>query len=424
MPGAQAGETYLSISALLAAAKASGADAIHPGYGFLAESPEFAAACAAAGLVFIGPSPEAIRVMGSKAEAKELARRLDVPVLPGLAYDQDESAALAALKDAQFPLLVKPSAGGGGKGMLRVDAPEQLEEALSSARRQAAQAFGDDSLIIERYVTGGRHIEVQVVGDRYGNLVHLGERECSIQRRHQKIIEESPSTAVDDELRSRLTAAALRLAAGIDYAGVGTVEFLVEEDGSFWFLEMNTRLQVEHAVTEERTGLDLVELQLRVARGEPLPLAQADVRFTGHAVEARLYAESAEAGFLPSAGVLSAADFSGVTTARVEAGVTTGSVVSTLYDPMLAKLISWGADRTTAVDRLRAALHDIRIAGVDVNRDYLIRLLDDPDFRAGRTTTAFVTDHPDLAASQIDEATAGVLALAVLAVDAASARAE
>jgi acetyl/propionyl-CoA carboxylase alpha subunit len=423
LPGTRAEATYLSVEALLAAAKLSGADAIHPGYGFLAENAEFATACAAAGLVFIGPSPQVIRAMGSKAGAKDLALGLDVPVLSSVTYRPEEPDSLAAIMDLPFPLLVKPSAGGGGKGMCRVDAPDQLMQALSSARRQAAAAFADDTLIVERYVTGGRHVEVQVVADQHGNLVHLGERECSVQRRHQKIIEESPSTAVDDKLRSRLAAAALRLAAGIEYRGVGTVEFLLAEDGSFWFLEMNTRLQVEHAVTEERTGLDLVELQLRVARGEPLPLSQADVQFTGHAVEARLYAESAEAGFLPSAGQLTDADFSRVTTARVESGVATGTVVSTLYDPMLAKLISWGPDRTTAVDRLGTALRQVRIAGVAVNRDFLCRLLDEPDFRLGRTTTSYVDEHPGLTEPNIDAASAGVLALAVLAADAAGARA-
>ncbi|MCD2497331.1 MULTISPECIES: biotin carboxylase N-terminal domain-containing protein [Microbacterium] len=392
---APAAESYLDIDAVIAAARASGAEAIHPGYGFLSENVAFGHACAAAGLVFIGPGEEALDVMGDKIRAKEHVAASGVPTVPGFSARglDDEEIRVRAL-DVGFPLLVKPSAGGGGKGMQVVRDAAELEDALVTARRVAAASFGDDSLLLERLIERPRHIEVQIFADRQGNVIHLGERECTLQRRHQKVVEEAPSPLIDDATRERIGAAACRAAASVDYVGAGTVEFLVAADRpeEFFFIEMNTRLQVEHPVTEMVTGLDLVDIQLRVAAGEPLPLAQDDVVLTGHAVEARVYAESPARGFLPATGdVLLWRTAEHV---RTDSAVETGSAVTADYDPMIAKVIAWAADREAAVARLSDALADTVLLGVDSNIGFLRSLLNDERVRAGDMDTGLIDRLP------------------------------
>ena len=392
---APAAESYLDIDAVIAAARASGAEAIHPGYGFLSENVAFGHACAAAGLVFIGPGEEALDVMGDKIRAKEHVAVSGVPTVPGfsargLADDDIRARAL----DVGFPLLVKPSAGGGGKGMQVVGEAAGLDDALATARRVAAASFGDDSLLLERLIERPRHIEVQIFADQHGNVIHLGERECTLQRRHQKVVEEAPSPLINDVTRERIGAAACRAAASVQYVGAGTVEFLVAADrpDEFFFIEMNTRLQVEHPVTEMVTGLDLVELQLRIAAGEPLPLSQQDVVLTGHAVEARVYAESPARGFLPATGDVLL--WQSATQVRTDSAVETGSVVTADYDPMIAKVISWADDRDTAVARLSDALADTVLLGVDSNIGFLRLLLDDESVRAGDMDTGLIDRLP------------------------------
>ncbi|MFI2103516.1 biotin carboxylase N-terminal domain-containing protein [Isoptericola sp. NPDC019693] len=405
---APAARSYLDVEAVVAAAVATGAQAIHPGYGFLSENPALARACARAGIVFVGPSVEALETMADKAAAKRLVASHDVPVLPGTVQDGlDDAALVAAAGDVGFPLLVKPVAGGGGKGMEVVRTAESLPGALASARRVAAASFGDDGLLLERLVERPRHIEVQVLADTHGAVVHLGERECTLQRRHQKVVEEAPSPAVDPETRARLGEAACAVARSVGYVGAGTVEFLVPGDDTtaFWFIEMNTRLQVEHPVTELVTGLDLVELQLRVAAGEPLGLRQDDVRLDGHAVEARLYAEQPARGFLPAAGRVLAYDDAGVaagpgaTPRRLDSGLLPGAEVTGDYDPMLAKAVAWAPTRAEAIARLDGLLADVVVLGLETNAGFLRDLLADDDVRAGRLDTGlidrFVTELSD-----------------------------
>jgi acetyl/propionyl-CoA carboxylase alpha subunit len=393
LPGVTPADTYLGADAVLAAARATGADAVHPGYGFLSENAGFATACADAGLIFVGPSPEAIAAMGDKVAAKDLMRRAGVPVLPGAVLDPDRAPDAA---DVGFPLLVKAAFGGGGRGMRVVSAAAELPGAVESARREAAAAFGDGTVFLERYLPDPRHIEVQILGDGRGGVVALFERECSIQRRYQKIVEEAPSPAVDEGLRAALGDAAVTAGKAIGYAGAGTVEFVLAASGEFYFLEVNTRLQVEHPVTELVTGLDLVELQLRVAGGEPLPAEELGARLAGHAIEARLYAEDVPAGYLPATGTLHAFEVPAVDGVRVDAGVATGSVVGPHYDPMLAKVIAHGRTRADAARRLARALAGARIHGVTTNRDLLVGILREPDFLAGRTDTGYVGRHPEL----------------------------
>ena len=387
-----AAESYLRADRILAAAASSGAEAIHPGYGFLAENAAFAEAVEAAGLAWIGPPPAAMRALGDKASAKTLAQASRVPVLPGYHGDvlPDEELAVRAA-EIGFPLLVKASAGGGGRGMRVVRRAGDVAEALAAARREAAAAFGDDRLLLERYVERPRHVEVQILGDAHGTLVHLGERECSIQRRHQKLIEESPSPAVTPRLRAVMGEAALRLARAAGYRNAGTVEFLLDDAGAFYFLEVNARLQVEHPVTEAVTGLDLVEQQLRVAAGEPLGFGQADVRFDGHAMEVRIVAEDVAAGFLPATGVVTAFEIPGAV--RVDAAIGAGSAVSPFYDSLVAKVIAHGGDRADAIALLRDALDATRIDGVATNVDLLAAVLDEPAFVAGDLHTAFLAEH-------------------------------
>ena len=387
---------YLDGPAIVDAARRAGADAVHPGYGFLAENPAFAAAVVEAGLAWVGPPPDAISAMGDKATARRTAVAHGVPVLSGY-DDADQSDARLSAEAARIglPLLVKPSAGGGGKGMRVVRDPADLADALAAARREAGRAFGDDRLILERLLDGPRHVEVQVLLDRDGAGVHLGERDCSAQRRKQKIVEEAPGPAVDVGLRSRMGEAALRLATAVGYVGAGTCEFLLGNDGQFHFLEMNTRLQVEHPVTEAVTGRDLVADQLRIAAGEPLGLAQRDVRFDGHAFEARLYAEDPDAGFLPATGRI--AELTWPSGVRVDAGVEVGDTVSDRYDPLLAKVVVAGRDRATALAGLRQALDGTRVLGVRTNLRFLRWLAAHPAMRDGevRTDTIDALQLPD-----------------------------
>jgi len=395
LPGASAAETYLDAGLVIDAARRMGADAVHPGYGFLAEHAGFAQACAEAGLTFIGPSPDAIRRMGSKTGAKRTMAEAGVPLPPSVEVPDGagpgELAELAMV--VGHPLLVKASAGGGGKAMRIVHDPATLAEDVAACRREALGAFGDDTVFFERYLLGARHIEVQVFGDRHGQVFHLGERECSVQRRYQKVLEEAPSPAVGPELREALGAAAVAAAKAIDYVGAGTVEFLLDRDGHFYFLEMNTRLQVEHPVTEMVTGLDLVRLQLLVAAGERLPDELADLRIDGHAIEVRLYAEDVEAGFLPATGRLSRFTVPERPGLRVDTGVGSGSEVTIHYDPMLAKVVCHRASRSEAAVALSSALQHSCIDGVSSNRDLLVGILRHPDYRAGRTTTEFLAEH-------------------------------
>jgi propionyl-CoA carboxylase alpha chain len=389
--GAAPAESYLRGEAIIEAARRAGADAIHPGYGFLAENAAFARACADAGIVFVGPSPDAIERMGSKLGAKRLLAEAGVPVLPDVDATGLEGGALAeAAAGVGYPLLVKPSAGGGGKGMQVVEAPEALEAAVASSRRLAADAFGDDTLLLERYVPSGRHVEIQILGDHHGAVTHLGERECSVQRRHQKILEESPSVAVNEVLRAHMGEAAIAAGRAIGYASAGTVEFLLAPSGEFFFLEVNTRLQVEHPVTEEVTGLDLVRLQLEVAAGAPIPPEAHEPTPRGHAIEVRLYAEDPAADFLPQTGTLTRLRFPERAGLRVDTGVHDGSVVSVHYDPMVAKVIAHAATRTEAAAVLAAALREAHIDGLRTNRDFLVRLLEDPAFLAGDVDTHFL----------------------------------
>lgn len=392
---AAASESYLNIDAVIAAARDTGAQAIHPGYGFLAENAAFARACADAGIVFIGPGERALEVMGDKIRAKQHVAEYGVPTVPGFSAVGMTDAAIAdTAREIGFPLLVKPSAGGGGKGMQVVRSEDELPEALATARRVATAAFGDDALLLERLIERPRHIEVQVLADSHGNVVHLGERECTLQRRHQKVVEEAPSPVIDPATRERIGAAACAAAASVDYRGAGTVEFLVAADrpDEFFFIEMNTRLQVEHPVTELVTGIDLVEQQVRIAAGEPIPFAQDDVRLEGHAIEARVYAESPERGFLPSTGdVLLWRAAEG---ARTDAAIESGSAVTSDYDPMIAKVIASGADRAAALDALDSALAGTVVLGVETNIAFLRELIAQPAVREGDLDTGLIDRMP------------------------------
>ncbi len=399
------GESYLSIDRILEAAHKSGADAIHPGYGLLSENAEFAAACEKAGLVFIGPPPAAIAAMGNKAAAKRRMIEAGVPCVPGYqGEDQSDGNLEKEARKIGLPVMVKAAAGGGGRGMRLVTEGGELLEAIRTARTEAESAFGSGELILEKAVVDARHVEIQVFADAHGNVIHLGERDCSVQRRHQKVIEEAPSPAVIRDLRESMGAAAVAAARTIGYRGAGTVEFLLGADGDFYFLEMNTRLQVEHPVTEAITGLDLVEWQLRVARGEALPLTQEHVRLQSHAIEVRLYAEDAYAGFLPQTGridVWRPATGPGV---RIDHGMKEGLAISPFYDPMIAKVIAAGATREEARLRLIKALRDTVVLGPTTNRHFLIKLLEHPEFAAGKATTAFLGKHsftaPELTEAQ------------------------
>jgi propionyl-CoA carboxylase alpha chain len=403
LPGTAPADTYLRADLLLDAARRAGADAVHPGYGFLAEDAGFAEAVLAAGLVWVGPPPAAMRAMATKREARALVAAAGVPVLPAADVPVDAEgrpvpATLAAAGAAVgYPLLVKASAGGGGRGMRRVDGPADLAAAVAAARREAASAFGDPTVFLERFVAGARHVEVQVLADGSGTVLHLGERDCSVQRRHQKVLEEAPAPGLPAALRAALAEAALTVARTVGYRSLGTVEMLIPPDaGTFWFLEMNTRVQVEHPVTEQVTGLDLVALQLAVAAGEPLRIAQDDVRVAGHAVEVRLVAEDPERGWLPSTGELLRFDPPAVAGVRWDTGVRAGDVVGPHYDSLLAKVVAHGATRDEALRRLRRALSGLRLHGVRTNRDAMLALLGSEPIVAGRASTDLLDRRPEL----------------------------
>ena len=394
---APAAESYLRTEEILRVARETGAQAIHPGYGFLSENAEFAEACAAAGIAFIGPKPASIRAMGSKSAAKALMEKAGVPLTPGYHGDaQDPDLLAREAARIGFPVLIKASAGGGGKGMRRVDRAEDFAAALASCQREAKSAFADDRVLVEKYVLGPRHIEVQVFGDSYGDVVHLFERDCSVQRRHQKVLEEAPAPGMDAERRAQIGAAAVNAAKAVDYVGAGTVEFIADQAGNFYFMEMNTRLQVEHPVTEKITGLDLVEWQLRVAAGERLPLLQDALTFRGHAIEARIYAENPDAGFLPSTGALAHLRMPCVSdTVRIDTGVEQGDAITPHYDPMIAKLIVWGEDRVAALRTLDRALGAVQVVGVANNVDYLRRVICTDSFANAKLDTALLEREAD-----------------------------
>ncbi|WP_330166432.1 acetyl/propionyl/methylcrotonyl-CoA carboxylase subunit alpha [Rhizobium sp. C4] len=418
-------ESYLSGEKIIAAALATGAEAIHPGYGFLSENPDFVDAVEKAGLVFIGPSAASIRAMGLKDAAKRLMEKAGVPVVPGYHGDNQDAGFLAGEADRiGYPVLIKASAGGGGKGMRRVDQRQDFAAALESCRREAKSSFGDDKVLIEKYILSPRHIEVQVFGDAHGHIVHLFERDCSLQRRHQKVIEEAPAPGMSEAVRAAMTGAAVKAAEAVNYRGAGTIEFIADGSGSlrpdgFWFMEMNTRLQVEHPVTEAITGFDLVEWQLRVASGEALPVSQEQIHIHGHAVEARLYAEDPAGGFLPQAGRIEHLGFGAGEGVRIDGGVIGGDAVSPFYDPMIAKVIAHGATRDAALDRLGSALGETHIAGLATNRDFLRALSVDATFRAGRMDTGLIERDLDalLRKPEISEEALLVAALAALEID-------
>jgi 3-methylcrotonyl-CoA carboxylase alpha subunit len=389
-------ETYLNIGRVIDVARRCGADALHPGYGFLSERAELAAACEDAGIVFVGPKASSIAAMGSKAASRHLMQRLGVPVVPG--YDGDDQNVDTLTTEARrigFPVIVKASAGGGGKGMKIVRSLEELPSAIESAQREATKSFGDDRLLLERYIEEPRHIEFQIFGDGNGNVVHLFERDCSIQRRHQKVIEETPAPRYSDELRARMATAAVAAARGVDYRSAGTVEFIVTPEGDFYFLEMNTRLQVEHPVTEEVTGVDLVRAQLAVASGAPVPWRQDELRQRGHAIEVRIYAEDPDDRFLPQSGTIRYYREPAGPGVRVDAGVSQGTEIGVSFDPMLAKLICSGESRDAAIDRLQRALRDYVVLGTKTNISWLRRVVVHPAFRDYLVSTRFIDDHEE-----------------------------
>ena len=410
-------ESYLNQAAILKVVQKSGADAIHPGYGFLSENAAFAEACAKAGLIFIGPPVAAIRAMGSKSEAKALMEKAGVPLVPGYhGADQSLKVLQQAAEKIGYPVLIKASAGGGGKGMKVVESAKGFADALDSAKREAKNAFGDDQVLVEKYLQKPRHIEAQIFGDSHGNIVHLFERDCSIQRRHQKVVEEAPAPDLPPERRAAIGKAAIEAGKAVSYVGAGTVEFIAE-GGQFYFMEMNTRLQVEHPVTESITGLDLVEWQIRVARGEKLPKRQEEIVAHGHAVEVRLYAEDPARGFLPQAGTLHHLHLpEGLPGIRVDSGIRSGDAVSVHYDPMIAKIIASGADRGEAIARLRHALSATEIGGLATNLSLLQAILDHPEFRAGAVDTGFIARHADTLLRPASTVPTRAVALAALAI--------
>jgi acetyl-CoA carboxylase biotin carboxylase subunit len=399
-------ESYLDANEIVRAAHATRADAIHPGYGFLSENPSLSSACEAAGIVFIGPRTDTIRRMGDKLESKRIMRDAGVPVVPS--WDD-------APPESEFPVLVKAVGGGGGKGMRLVENRSQLEDAMASASREAGKAFGNDKVFVEKYIRNPRHIEFQILGDTQGNAIHVFERECSIQRRHQKIIEETPSPAVTAQLRARMGDAAVAAARAAKYVNAGTVEFIVDPEGRFYFLEMNTRLQVEHPVTEMTTGIDLVREQVRIAAGESLSITQGDLRQTGHAIECRIYAEVPEENFRPDTGVVTVYKPPSGPGVRLDSGIEEGSHVGFHYDPMLAKLVVWAGSRDAAIERMRRALSAFVLLGVRNNIDFLHRVISNDEFRAGKIDTGFLSRHAELLAPPTDDVPAAALIAASLA---------
>ena len=409
---APASDSYLRADRLIEVANRSGAEAVHPGYGFLAERADFARQVESAGLIFVGPTSDTIAAMGNKTEARRRMAAAGVPIVPGLteAVDGPEEA-LRAAEEIGFPVLLKAAAGGGGKGMSVVHGPDEVARAFEGAQRQALAAFGDDTVYLERYLARPRHVEIQVLGDQHGNIVHLGERECSIQRRHQKLIEEAPSPVLSDQERAAMGEAAVKAARAVDYTGAGTIEFLYQ-DGDFFFLEMNTRLQVEHPVTELVTGIDLVDWQLRVAAGEPLPFSQEDIVLTGHAIECRLTSEDPFNGFLPSTGTVTHLATPTGPGVRWDGGIQEGFEVSLHYDPLLAKLIVFGADRAAAIARMARALDELIITGVSTSAEFHRRVMEEEDFQAGSLTIRYLEEHESLLDATHAEAQLSAAAIA------------
>ena len=392
---APARESYLRVDKIIEAAKKSGAGAIHPGYGFLSERGDFAAACEADGITFIGPSPSSIAAMGDKVTARETVRKAGVPVVPGTeeVVELSDEDLLAIAPKIGFPLLVKASAGGGGKGMREVRSLEEMPELLSSARREAESAFGDGNVYLEKLVEGARHIEIQILADMHGNTIHLNERECSIQRRHQKLVEETPSAFIDDALRQKMGEVAVKAAQAVNYVNAGTIEFLVDKDHNFYFLEMNTRVQVEHPITEIVTGIDIVKEQIRIARGRPMPYRQEDIKMNGAAIECRINAEDPYNNFMPSTGKITHSQIPTGPGVRVDTGVYPGFEITSFYDPMISKLIVWGETRAQAIMRMRRALEEYRIVGVRTNIPFHQTLMDSPRFMGGQYDTRFVEER-------------------------------
>lgn len=395
LDGLTPAESYLVIDKIIEIARTSGADCIHPGYGFLSESPDFARAVRNADIAFVGPSADAIDLMGVKTAARQLMDEAGVPTVPGFISDDASNidAFLDAARKIGFPIMVKASGGGGGKGIRVVHNAEMLQDAIVSARREAEKAFGDPRIFLEKYIESARHIEVQVIADSHGNTVHLFERECSTQRRHQKIIEEAPSPILSDEQRQRIGETAVKAAQAVNYVNAGTVEFIATENGQFYFLEMNTRLQVEHPVTELITGLDIVQLQFLVASGEPLPMKQGDIEKTGHAIECRLYAEDPRNNFLPSIGRIHQFDMPHIMGVRLDSGIVSGDEVTIHYDPMIAKIIAFGSTRKVAISRMLEALKHLVILGVTTNLEFLVELLQSEEFQNAQVNTSFVDQH-------------------------------
>lgn len=391
---APSGQSYLNIAKILEIAKESGADAIHPGYGFLSENANFAQQVRDAGLIFIGPEADAINAMGDKMRARELMIKAGVPVVPGSGKLSDnENENLKTANEIGFPVMIKASAGGGGKGMRLVEKPEELISSIKRAKSEAKNAFGDDSVYMEKYLKSPHHIEVQILGDEHGNIVHLYERECSVQRRHQKIVEETPSPFISEEIRKKMTDRAVAAAASVNYTGAGTVEFLVDADMNFYFLEMNTRLQVEHPITERTTGIDLVKAQIKIADGEPLPWKQEEIRKSGHAIECRIYAEDPERNFMPGAGtVLHITEPLGLGV-RTDGYIYEGYEITVYYDPLISKLIVWAQNREEAVQRMKRALYEYKITGVKNNIQFLERIMNTPDFVKGKYDTHFIAKN-------------------------------
>jgi len=412
---AVASESYLRVDRILEAARRAGADAVHPGYGFLAENPEFAQACADNGIAFVGPPPEAMRAMGDKVQARKTMRAAGVPVVPGTDEGVSDAEALAAAESIGYPLLVKAAAGGGGKGMRQVDAPEELPRALAAARREAKAAFGDDRVYLEKVIEHARHVEVQILADQHGNIIHLGERECSIQRRHQKLIEEAPSVAADEDLRHRMGSVAVQAARAVGYTNAGTVEFLLDRDGKFYFLEMNTRLQVEHPVTEMVTGVDIVKEQLAIAAGRRLRWRQEDIHMKGWAIECRITAEDPFNHFMPTGGVVAHLKEPTGPGVRVESGLYEGLEVGLHYDPMVAKLIVWGETRAEAILRMRRALQEYRIGGIKTSIPFHIQVMNSAQFMWGTFDTTFVDRFVPAAEEHGDHRRVAAMVAAMLA---------
>ena len=406
-------ESYLVAEKVVSVAKQAGAEAIHPGFGFLSENDSFAEMCEKEGVVFIGPSAEAIRLMGDKVTARKIARDADIPLVPGSEGAVSDVEASRVAKKIGYPVMIKASAGGGGKGMRLVNSKEEFESSLRMARSEASSSFGDESVFIEKFIQTPRHVEVQVLGDRHGNLLHLFERECSIQRRHQKVIEEAPSGFISQKTRKSMCEVALRIAKAVDYYGAGTVEFIMDQEENFYFLEMNTRVQVEHPVTEMITGIDIVKWMIRIASGEKLPFKQSAVKMQGHALECRVYAEDPATNFLPSPGVLQYVRAPSGPGVRDDSSVYSGCEITSFYDPMLSKLIVWGNSREDAVDRMLSALREYVVLGVRTNLGFLIRVMRDPEFRKAQIDTGFIERHPELLVSEESDPETILMAAAV-----------